>query len=147
MTPDKIEKVVAEARSWLRTPYVHRGAIKGVGADCGMLLIEVYGNALDIPKPDPGNYSPDWYLHRDEPIYLQWLSQYADRLAEDVEPCPGDIVMFKFGRHAAHGGIVVEPGLMVHAYRPHGNVELAEIRHFAARSDGQGRLDSAWRVR
>ena len=144
MTPAQVELVVAEARTWLRTPYVHRAAVKGEGVDCGMLIIEVFGNALGIPKPDVGNYSSDWYLHQDEPVYLNWLSKYADRIEEGQR---GDIAMFNFGRHAAHGGIVVGDGLMIHAYRQNGNVELCEISSLATRDKGRGSLDSYWSIR
>jgi len=140
MTPAQVDAVVAEAREWLRTPYVHMGRLKGIGVDCGMLLIEVYGNALGIEKPNVGNYTSDWYMHRDEPLYLGWLGKYAERMPKGVAGEPGDIAVFNFGRHPAHGGIVVEPGLMIHAYKPHGNVELAEVRML------DHRLDSYWRV-
>ena len=141
MTPAQTQAVIAEAHSWLRTPYVHRGGLKGVGVDCGMLLIEVFATVLELERPDVGNYSADWFLHRDEPVYLDWLSKFADkRRGLDVIE-PGDILMFNFGRHAAHGAIVVSEDLMIHAYRLHRNVELCEIRTHAER------LDSVWTVR
>ena len=34
--------VVAEARSWIGTPYHHAADVKGHGVDCAMLLIRVY---------------------------------------------------------------------------------------------------------
>ena len=36
------EKIVAEARSWIGTPYHNCADIKGVGVDCGMLLVRVF---------------------------------------------------------------------------------------------------------
>lgn len=35
-------QAVAEAITWLGTPYHHQGRVKGVGVDCGTLLCEVY---------------------------------------------------------------------------------------------------------
>ena len=35
------QRVVAEAETWLRTPYHHMGRIKGGGIDCPTLLAEV----------------------------------------------------------------------------------------------------------
>jgi cell wall-associated NlpC family hydrolase len=34
--------VVAEARSWIRTPYHNCADVKGAGVDCGMLLVRVF---------------------------------------------------------------------------------------------------------
>ena len=39
---DQRAAVVAEARSWIKTPWVHMAAIKGAGVDCAMLLARVY---------------------------------------------------------------------------------------------------------
>ena len=147
MTPDQKEAIVAEAYSWLRTPYIHRGAIKGVGVDCGMLLIEVYSNVLKIERPDVGNYTSDWFLHRDEPVYIEWLSKFAEKRPGVDQLEVGDVAMFNFGRHAAHGAIVVSEDLMIHAYRIAGQVELCEIRALANKSKGRGQIDSVWTVR
>lgn len=35
-------EAVAEAMTWLGTPYHHQGRVKGVGVDCATLLCEVY---------------------------------------------------------------------------------------------------------
>lgn len=38
----KASNTVAEALTWLGTPYHQQGRVKGVGVDCGTLLCEVY---------------------------------------------------------------------------------------------------------
>ena len=38
------EKLVAEALSWLGTPYHHAGRVKGGGVDCGMLNLQAFIN-------------------------------------------------------------------------------------------------------
>ena len=63
------ERVVAEAETWLRTPYHHMGRIKGGGTDCLMLLAEVYEASGVIPHVDVPFYPPDWNLHRDAERY------------------------------------------------------------------------------
>ena len=40
---DRAFKAVAEALTWLGTPYHHhQGHVKGIGVDCGTLVFEVY---------------------------------------------------------------------------------------------------------
>lgn len=107
---------VEEAKTWLNTPY-HSGAkLKGVGVDCGQLLIAVYENVgvLNPGECEPGYYSPEWHLHRSEEKYLSWVQKYSDRVENN--PKPGDIVLFKFGRCVSHGGIYIGDNKIIHAY-------------------------------
>src|SRR6266849_892211 len=117
--------VLAEAESWLRTPYHHMARVKGAGADCLTLLAEVYEKAGVIPHVEVPFYPPDWNLHRDAERYLEGVTRYAREVAycaNDVPPCggaasgeavrrhgpqPGDVAVFKFGRCFAHGAIIV----------------------------------------
>lgn len=52
--------IVAEALTWLGTPYRHQASVKGVGCDCLGLVRgvwrAVYGSE---PEAAPG-YTPDW---------------------------------------------------------------------------------------
>lgn len=105
--------VVAEAKSWLTTPYHHQGRIKGAGVDCAALLIEVYRAARLVPEIDPRPYPPDWHLHRSAERYLGWILRYAREIAK---PGPGDIALFRFGRCFSHGAIVIEWPRLIHAY-------------------------------
>ena len=133
--------VVAEARSWLLTPYHHAGRIKGAGVDCLTLLAEVFERAGLVPHVDPGHYPPDWHLHRSEERYLDGVLEYARPVA-DPPYRPGDIALFRFGRCAAHGAIVVEWPRILHAYAPAGCVTLdsAESGELRSRFAGIYRL-------
>ncbi|MGH7053678.1 MAG: hypothetical protein ACREFA_07660, partial [Stellaceae bacterium] len=42
--------VVAEAESWIGTPFHHEAAVRGAGVDCLNLLAEVYCAAGFIPR-------------------------------------------------------------------------------------------------
>ena len=130
------EAVLAEARTWLRTPYHHRGRVKGAGVDCATLLLEVYARVGLIPPTDVGHYPPDWHFHRDKERYLGWIQKFARRTEN---PRPGDIAMFKFGRCVSHGAIVTGWPDLIHAYFRLGCV-------MASATDGElaGRLDSHW---
>lgn len=54
--------VVAEARTWLGTPYHHEACVKGAGVDCGMLLRAVYIATGVMPKFEVESYPRDWHL-------------------------------------------------------------------------------------
>lgn len=125
------EAVVAAARSWLGTPYVHQADVKGHGADCAMLLVRVYADLGLIPADyDPRPYADRWYLHRDEELYLEGVCKFCRQVEQ---PQPGDVVLFKFGRTASHAGILVADDLMVHAFFETRRVELAEVRSLGDR--------------
>jgi NlpC/P60 family putative phage cell wall peptidase len=119
MCPILIDRaaVVAEAVTWLGTPYHHRGRIKGVGTDCAMLLAEVYHRALPdlVPELKPEDYPPDWHMHRSAERYLAWVERFAREFAVIDRPAPADVVLYRWGRCLAHGAIVVEWPLVIHA--------------------------------
>lgn len=132
--------ILEEARSWLGTPYVNLGAMKGIGADCAMLLCRVYQTVVPHLVPatfDPRPYSPEWYLHRSEEKYLMGMEQYAHKVDS---PQPGDLAAYRFGRTVSHASIIVDECYMIHANRLHGNVEISE------RAFLDSRLDSYWSV-
>ena len=105
------QRIVEEAKTWLKTPYHHHGDIKGVGVDCAMFLVKVYSDLGLIHYFDPRPYSPQWHLHHSEEIYLGFVEKYAKKV--DV-PLPGDVVLYKVGRCVAHGGIVVDWPTIIH---------------------------------
>lgn len=97
--------VIAEALTWLGTPYHHHGRLKGVGVDCGQSLCAIY-EAADVTAPiDPGTYSTAWHLHRSEELYVQWLQRVGAVRTE--RPRAGDVALFRFGRTFSHGGVLV----------------------------------------
>jgi NlpC/P60 family putative phage cell wall peptidase len=116
--------VVAEAESWLRTPYHHMARVKGAGADCLTLLAEVYEKAGVIPHVEVPFYPPDWNLHRDAERYLEGITRYAREVpfCTGIGPAPGDAAVFKFGRSFAHGAIVVDWPRLIHAWHKAGVV-------------------------
>jgi NlpC/P60 family putative phage cell wall peptidase len=117
--------VIAEAQTWLRTPYHHMARVKGAGADCLTLLAEVYARAGVIPHIAVPFYPPDWNLHRDAERYLEGVTRYAREVpnGDDAHsPQPGDVAVFKFGRCFAHGAIVVQWPRLIHAWHNAGVV-------------------------
>lgn len=130
--------VIAEARSWLGTPYHHAANLKGVGVDCAMLLVEVFrAVGLVAEGFDPRPYPRTWYLHRDEERFMGFL---IDQSRRTDAPQAGDVALYRFGRTASHGAILIDDDYMIHAYQPSGQVEIVERRALA------DRLDSYWTV-
>ncbi len=119
--------IIAEAKTWLGTPWHHQAALKGVGVDCGQLLIEVF--AACLPKKNirlaasEQHYSRQWMLHRNEERYLQVVERYAQRVDT---PKTGDIAVFKVGRTYSHGAIVIDYPLIIHAHVNEG-VTITEV--------------------
>lgn len=124
------QQVIAEARSWLGTPYHHYGAVKAVGVDCAMLLVQVYKAVGLVPADlDPRPYPHDWHLHRGEEKFLAWLQQYGHQVAS---PRPGDVAVWRFGRTYSHGAVVVgDGGEIVHSYLDARMVVLGSLRESA----------------
>jgi NlpC/P60 family putative phage cell wall peptidase len=106
--------VIAEAQSWIGTPFHHAARVKGAGVDCLMLLAEVYERAGVAPHIEPPFYVPDWHMHRDAERYMEGLIAYAREI--EGPPEPGDIALFRFGRTFSHGAIVTEWRRLIHAY-------------------------------
>lgn len=105
--------IVADALTWLRTPYRHLGDVKGQGVDCAMLLVRLLAAQQLIPQGlDPRPYSPQWHLHRGEERYLQWLQQLG---TPTDDPQPGDIAVWRYGRTYSHGALYIGGGQVVHA--------------------------------
>lgn len=116
---EQVERIIAEARSWVGTPWHHAARCKGAGVDCAQFLIAVFSAAGIVEAFDTEYYPIDWHLHRDEPRFLKYLLSHAVKVSD---PLPGDVVMFRYGRQAAHGGIVIEWPLIVHAWLDEGAV-------------------------
>jgi cell wall-associated NlpC family hydrolase len=117
--------IVAEAKSWLDTPYHHRARLKGVGVDCAQLPAAVYEAVGLIPNLQP-EYSPQWMMHRDEERYLEWVRPYVREITRK-KLLPGDFVMWRFGRAYSHSAIVIDPPVVIHAVALARRVQYGDI--------------------
>lgn len=139
-------RIVQAAQAWIGTRYHHASDIRKNGADrggvdCAMILVRVFCDLGLVPLFDPRPYPPDWHLHRDGERFLGWVREFAEHVDR---PAPGDVVMFRFGRAFAHGGIVcaVDGAFvrMIHANQDAGEVEYAEVRRWNHRQPHYWRL-------
>jgi NlpC/P60 family putative phage cell wall peptidase len=105
--------IVAEAKSWIGTPYHEFARVKGAGVDCAQLPIAVYHACGIIPNLNPA-YSQQWMLHRDEELYLGEIRRFAREIPLESAK-PGDLIVWKFGRVYSHSAIVIELPRVIHA--------------------------------
>ncbi len=112
------EAIVAEALTWLGTPYHPEARLKGVGADCLTFLAGVTENVGLTPHIDLPRYAPDQNLHRGDETYLDGLLEYCVEVPPPPErtPLPGDIMLVKFGRIFFHGALVLDWPMIIHAF-------------------------------
>ena len=122
------ELVIAEARTWIGTPYQHKGRVKGVGVDCGGLLYQVY-NPFVRMRPFPKNYPPDWALHQESNLYLDFIRPYT---VEVGSPIPGGMALFKVGRSWSHAAIMSDKLRYIHSWgrNQHGCVNESGLSFF-----------------
>lgn len=116
--------IVAEARTWIGTPFHHEGEIKGIGVDCAMLVRRVFlDTGVRTDAPDPRPYSAFGHLHKHDERYVDYL---APRTREVSAPLPGDIAVWRYGRAFSHAAIVSAWPRVVHAYAPVRHVEESD---------------------
>jgi NlpC/P60 family putative phage cell wall peptidase len=119
--------VLAEARGWIGTPYLHQGSTRGAGTDCLGLLRGVWRAVLGVEPEVPPVYSEDWAEPARHEVLLQAAERWLCRKPLDQSDC-ADVLLFRMrdGGIAKHLGIQSEIGAFprfVHAYSGHGVVE------------------------
>ena len=130
-------KIVMEARSWINTPYIQLGDIKGAGIDCSMLLVRCWVDSGIVQPFDPRPYPANWHMHHSMERYLAWMNRLS---VEVVTPQPGDVGLFMFGRCFSHAGIMVTPTTMVNASSMHGKVVRSSLSDPWLYYDKHGKL-------
>lgn len=156
---------VAEARTWLGTPFRDQGDVKGTNGcvDCAMLLVRsAQAIGLIDPAFDPRPYPPQWHLHRQEERFLKAIARIIEARGRGAEahrtPIPGDVILYRVARCFSHGGIVIgnprstpdcDPGEAIahqgthvlHAYYKTGHVAISPLHEteLACLPDGKPR--------
>ena len=133
-------KLVAEAKEWLGTPYHVRGRIKGVGCDCGTFLLGVAENVGFVEPIEVPYYPEDIACHCATPKYLMKIQEYCKRV-DDKILLPGDILVFWFAGSKVphHAAYVIDDEFMIHSYTRQG-VILSNIKGYRHALYGAYRL-------
>lgn len=117
--------IVAEARSWIGTPYRHQASLKGVGCDC-LGLVRGLWRALYGEEPERvPPYARDWAeVATREPLAEAGLRHLVP--VDVARFAPGDVLLFRWraGLVAKHAAIVASHETMIHA---HDGAAVAEV--------------------
>jgi len=134
----KKEDIIEEARTWLGTPYRHQGRVKGVGCDCGGIVIGV-AKELGIEIKDYEGYGK---MPHGGTMKKLLDSQFQSVPIEEVQI--GDILLMKIVRDPQHLALVTDYG-MLHCY-----TQLGRGKQKKATNAGrvvEHRLDEFWKKR
>jgi NlpC/P60 family putative phage cell wall peptidase len=118
--------IVAEARSWIGTPYLHQASLKGVGCDCLGLVRGIWRALYGAEPEQPPPYTRDWA----EASGRETLAEAAGRHMAGVAIAdirPGDVLLFAMKNRtpAKHCAILTAPGRMVHSVEAHAVAEVS----------------------
>jgi NlpC/P60 family putative phage cell wall peptidase len=110
------DEIVAEAASWLGTPYRHQASLKGVGCDCLGLVRGVW-RAFHGGEPERAPaYTPDWAEAAGAETLADAAARHMAAIAPD-EADAGDVLLFRWRANlpAKHAAILVSRDRMIHA--------------------------------
>lgn len=140
------EKIAEAAKKWLGTPHVNNAKVKGIGVDCGMLLIAALEDSGTIKKNDIKikPYSNEWHLHRDEEWFLHYVEQHCEKVT-DLRV--GDFLLYQYGRCISHGAVYIGNNMVVHALVNQGVImsNMDETMFYDAK--GRSRLRGIYRFK
>jgi len=132
---DTVE-IVAAARGWIGTPYLHQASLKGHGTDCLGLVRGVWREVMgDEPEAAPP-YAPGWAEMGGGEAMAEAARRHLIEVPLDRYRA-GDVLLFRWRKHlpAKHAGIAVSAGAMVHAQEQAAVTEIALsawwLRHLA----------------
>ena len=117
--------IVAEARSWIGTPYRHQASLKGVGCDCLGLVRGVWRAVIGEEPERAPPYAPDWAEASGDESLAEAGARHLVSIPLD-QFAPGDVLLFRWRANlpAKHAAIVTSEQTMVHA---HDGAAVAEV--------------------
>jgi len=122
-------EIVAEARTWIGTPYVHQHGLRGVAVDCVGLILGV-GRALEIMDWSAEKWAPfraygrtpnPDRMRKGMELFLTQIARKTNSIAVFADAKPGMVVWLQWREGLPmHLGIVGEfKGrlTLIHAYQ------------------------------
>jgi NlpC/P60 family putative phage cell wall peptidase len=116
--------LIAEARSWIGTPFMHAARVKSVGIDCGGLVM-ASARAVGLRFIDTTNYSTECSRGDSENL-VKGILLFCDEIPI-TERQPGDILLFRARSLPLHMAVLVSDTLFVHAYQSAGKACETEL--------------------
>jgi NlpC/P60 family putative phage cell wall peptidase len=91
---DANEAMLAEALSWVGTPYRHQGSTKGVACDCLGLIRGAWRAVYGAEPERSGRYAPDWAEAGGEDLFLAAARRHCAEKPVTYA-APGDLLLFR----------------------------------------------------
>jgi NlpC/P60 family putative phage cell wall peptidase len=119
------QQIVAQARQWIGTPYLHQASLRGHGCDCLGLVRGVWRALYGREPEDVPAYTADWGEALGEEHLLEAAFRHFRPQPSGVM-ASGDVMVFRWQARspAKHIGIVTGSETMVHA---HAGACVAEV--------------------
>jgi NlpC/P60 family putative phage cell wall peptidase len=119
--------ILAAARRWIGTPYLHQASVCAVGTDCLGLVRGVWRDVLGAEPEAVPSYTRDW----SEPQGDERLWQAATRhlLRKPLgDEAGGDVLLFRMrdrgvAKHLGIAGRIGAEASFIHAYSGHAVIE------------------------
>jgi NlpC/P60 family putative phage cell wall peptidase len=118
--------IIAEARSWIGTPYAHQASVRGIGCDCLGLVRGVWRAVYGEEPEQPPAYSRDWAEAHGRETLAEAAGRHMIAVATD-KIRPADVLLFamKENSPAKHCAILTAPGRMLHSIEAHPVAEVS----------------------
>ncbi len=108
--------IVAEALTWLDTPFHHQGRRKGAAVDCIGLVIGI-ARAFGFDKAAGFDEFTGYSKSPDHNVMAEQLQRYLTRISVP-DALTGDILHFSFIGFPQHVAIKMPGGKIIHAHEP-----------------------------
>lgn len=110
-------QILAEAQSWLDTPYLHQASAKHAGCDCLGLIRGVWRTFYGAEPLVLPPYTPDWAERSGRETLLEAAQSCLLQIPID-QARPGDVLLFRMEPNspAKHCAILSAPDRILHAY-------------------------------
>jgi cell wall-associated NlpC family hydrolase len=137
-TPEDIARLRAIADSWVGTPWVADGAVKGTGVSCSMLpyaALAEYGHGAPLPPKRATITKREIF-----PLMERWVAEHPEFYVrvDQNDIRAGDVLIFYIG--IGHMALAFGDGVFLHCWQTAGV-------HFSNLANGalSDRLKSVWR--
>ena len=134
------------AKTYIGTPHINGGDIKGAGLDCCTLVTHLYADLGYGKIPVTFGYSGDWYCQKGcTELLLPYLEKYFTRVESLT---PGDLISYRWGHSKyAHLAVYLGGGKVIHCDADDGTdiVEIDNHKFFDAL--GKSRATGYWRLK
>lgn len=127
------EQIIAEAMTFLGTPYHLGGQVKGAGVDCATFIYKTFHTFGMMPTQDIGVFHSDWPCHTKDEVYIRRLLRHATKIADGISYASlrtksANIALVKTDENSKvynHGGIILAWPKVIHC-APENGVEIVD---------------------